>query len=223
MWTKRRIAQTIDHSALKPFLVDDDIVTACELGKKYQVAGVCVRPSDVSLAKKILEGSGVDPLAVVGFPHGSNRTEVKALEAKLAIEDGAVELDMVMNVGKFLTGDYAFVQKDIEAVVNEARQHNVFVKVILETCYLSSEQIAKACKISKVAGADYVKTSTGFGDGPATPKAVDMMIKTVGDTMGVKAAGGIKTYETAVGYLNQGCKRLGATATEAIVEEAPEE
>jgi len=223
MWTKRRIAQTIDHSALKPFLVDDDIVTACELGKKYQVAGVCVRPSDVSLAKKILEGSGVDPLAVVGFPHGSNRTEVKALEAKLAIEDGAVELDMVMNVGKFLTGEYDFVQKDIEAVVNEARHHNVFVKVILETCYLSSEQIAKACKISKVAGADYVKTSTGFGDGPATPKAVDMMIKTVGDTMGVKAAGGIKTYETAVGYLNQGCKRLGATATEAIVEEAPEE
>lgn len=223
MWTKRQIAQTIDHSALKPFLVDDDIVTACELGKKYQVAGVCVRPSDVSLAKKILEGSGVDPLAVVGFPHGSNRTEVKALEAKLAIEDGAVELDMVMNVGKFLTGEYDFVQKDIEAVVNEARHHNVFVKVILETCYLSSEQIAKACKISKVAGADYVKTSTGFGDGPATPKAVDMMIKTVGDTMGVKAAGGIKTYETAVGYLNQGCKRLGATATEAIVEGAPEE
>jgi len=222
MWTKKRIAQTIDHAALKPNMVDENIIAACELGKKYQVASVCVRPGDVPLAKKMLEDTGVVPSAVIGFPHGSNRPEVKALEAQLAIKDGACELDMVMNIGKFLTGDYELVQNDIELVVAEARKQNVKVKVILETCYLAPSQIAKACKISKAAGADYVKTSTGFGDGPATPEAVDIMIKTVGDSMGVKASGGIKTYETAVGYLNQGCRRLGATATEAIVGSAPE-
>ena len=165
MWTRKQVAQTIDHAALKQSMVDADIVAACELGKKYGVASVCVRPSDAPLAKKILAGSGVPLAVVIGFPHGSNRAEVKALEAKLAIDDGAVELDMVMNIGKFLTGDYALVQKDIEAVVNEAGKHNVLVKVILETCYLSPEQIARACEISKAAGADYVKTSTGFGDG----------------------------------------------------------
>ena len=223
MWTRKQVAQTIDHAALKQSMVDADIVAACELGKKYGVASVCVRPSDAPLAKKILAGSGVPLAVVIGFPHGSNRAEVKALEAKLAIDDGAVELDMVMNIGKFLTGDYALVQKDIEAVVNEAGKHNVLVKVILETCYLSPEQIARACEISKAAGADYVKTSTGFGDGPATPEAIDIMIKTVGDTMGVKASGGVRIYETAVGYLNQGCKRLGAASTKAILEGAPEE
>ena len=223
MWTRKQVAQTIDHAALKQSMVDADIVAACELGKKYGVASVCVRPSDAPLAKKILAGSGVPLAVVIGFPHGSNRAEVKALEAKLAIDDGAVELDMVMNIGKFLTGDYALVQKDIEAVVNEAGKHNVLVKVILETCYLSPEQIARACEISKAAGADYVKTSTGFGDGPATPEAIDIMIKTVGDTMGVKASGGVRSYETAVSYLNQGCKRLGAASTQAILEGAPEE
>lgn len=223
MWTRKQVAQTIDHAALKQSMVDADIVAACELGKKYGVASVCVRPSDAPLAKKILAGSGVPLAVVIGFPHGSHRAEVKALEAKLAIDDGAVELDMVMNIGKFLTGDYPLVQKDIEAVVNEAGKHNVIVKVILETCYLSPEQIAKACEISKAAGADYVKTSTGFGDGPATPEAIDIMIKTVGDTMGVKASGGVRSYETAVGYLNQGCKRLGAASTEAILEGAHEE
>jgi deoxyribose-phosphate aldolase len=183
---------------------------------------MCVRPTDVALAAKELKDSEVAVSAVIGFPHGSNRPEVKALEAKLAIEDGAVELDMVMNMGKFLSGDYDFVRKDIEAVVAEAKKSNVIVKVILEICYLSPEQIAKACKIAEAAGADYVKTSTGFGDGPATPEAVEIMIKTVGKTMGVKAAGGVRTYETAVGYLKQGCKRLGAASTQAVLDGAPE-
>ena len=223
IWTKKRIARTIDHAVLKPNMIDEQITAACRLGIKYQVASVCVRPGDVSLAAKLLEGSGVAPSAVVGFPHGSNRPEVKALEAKLAIKDGAIELDMVLNVGKFLSGDYDLVEQDIKAVVTEARKRKVMVKVILETCYLTPGLIAKACEISRSAGADYVKTSTGFGDGPATPEAVDIMVQTVGDVMGVKAAGGIKTYETAAGYLNQGCKRLGATATETIVQGAPEE
>lgn len=222
MFTKRDVAKTIDHSVLKPFATDKDIVDGCRMCEKWGVASMCVRPTDVSLAAKELKDSEVAVSAVIGFPHGSNRPEVKALEAKLAIEDGAVELDMVMNIGKFLSGDYDFVQKDIEAVVAEAKKSNVIVKVILEICYLSPQQIGKACKIAEAAGADYVKTSTGFGDGPATPEAVEIMIKTVGKTMGVKASGGVRSYEMAVGYLKQGCKRLGAASTQAVLDGAPE-
>jgi deoxyribose-phosphate aldolase len=223
MWTRKQIAQTIDHAALKPFLTDEDIRAACRLGKKYGVASVCVRPSDVPVAAKELAGSGVVPSAVIGFPHGAHRPQTKALEAQLAIADGARELDMVMNIGKFLTGDYAWVQRDIEAVVGEARFHpGVLVKVILETCYLQPEQIAQACRIAQAAGANYVKTSTGFGDGPATPEAIDVMMKTVGATMGVKASGGIRSYETACRYLDMGCKRLGVAATKDVLEGAPE-
>lgn len=222
-WTKRAVAATIDHAALKPNMTDEDIVAECEIGKKYQVASVCVRPSDVALTAERLAGSGVLPSMVVGFPHGAHRPEVKALEARLGIEDGAKELDMVMNVGKFLSGDFDWVRSDIEGVVAEAKEAgDVQVKVILETCYLTPGQIARACEIARDAGADYVKTSTGFGDGPATPEAIDVMIKTVGDVMGVKASGGVRTYETACGYLDQGCKRLGAAGgTAAIVDEAP--
>ena len=129
---------------------------------------------------------------------------------------------MVMNIGKFLTGDYGWVQRDIEAVVAEARvRPGVVVKVILETCYLKPEQIAQACRIAQAAGADYVKTSTGFGDGPATPEAIDVMMKTVGATMGVKASGGIRSYETACRYLDLGCKRLGVASTKEVLEGAP--
>lgn len=224
-WTKQQIAATIDHAALKPTMTDQDIIENCELGRKHQVASVCVRPSDVALTTKQLEGSGVVPSMVVGFPHGAHRPEVKALEAKLGIEDGAKELDMVMNIGKFLTGDYEWVQKDIEAVVAEAKKAgDVLVKVILETCYLSPAQVAKACEIARDAGADYVKTSTGFGDGSATPETIDVMMKTVGDVMGVKASGGVHSYEIASGYLDQGCKRLGAASgTAVIMDEAPDE
>ncbi len=222
-WTKKQVAAAIDHAALKAEMTDQDIIDNCDLGKKCQVASVCVRPSDVALTSKQLEGSGVVPSMVVGFPHGAHRPEVKALEAKLGIEDGAKELDMVMNVGKFLSGDNDWVRRDIEGVVAEAKKAgDVLVKVILETCYLTPEQIAKACEISRDAGADFVKTSTGFGSGPATPEAIDVMIKTVGDTMGVKASGGVRSYEVACGYLDQGCKRLGAAGgTASIVGDAP--
>ena len=122
-----------------------------------------------------------------------------------------------MNVGRFLSGDYDYVRKDIEAVVAEAKKRSAIVKVILETCWLAPEQVATACKICAEAGADFVKTSTGFGDGPATPEVIDIMIKTVGKTMGVKASGGIRSWETAVGYLEQGCKRLGVASTENVL------
>jgi len=222
MFTRDQVAKTIDHAVLKPFATDKDIIEGCKLSDKCGVASMCVRPTDVTLAAKELKNSKVDVSMVVGFPHGSNRPEVKALEAKLAIEDGAFELDMVMNIGKFLSADYDFVRRDIEAVVAEAKKAGAIVKVILEICYLSDEQIAKACKIAEAAGADFVKTSTGFGDGPATPEAIDIMMKTVGSTMGVKASGGVRTYETAAGYLNQGCKRLGVASTQAVLDGAPE-
>jgi deoxyribose-phosphate aldolase len=222
MFTRKEVARVIDHAVLKPFATNADIIAGCKMCAEREVGCFCVRPTDVALAAKELKGSETAVSAVIGFPHGSNRPEVKALEAKMAIEDGAVELDMVMNVGKFLTGDYDFVQKDIEAVVAEAKKSNAIVKVILEICYLSPEQIAKACKIAEAAGADFVKTSTGFGDGGATPEVIDIMIKTVGKTMGVKASGGVRTYETAVGYLKQGCKRLGVASTQAVLDGAPE-
>ena len=222
MFTREQVAATIDHAVLKPFATDQDIIDNAKMCAERKVASMCVRPTDVALTAKELKGSGVDVSMVVGFPHGSNRSEVKALEARLAIEDGAVELDMVMNVGKFLSGDYDFVRKDIEAVVAEAKKSNVLVKVIQETCYLSPEQVAKACRICEAAGADYVKTSTGFGDGPATPETIDMMMDTVGQTMGVKASGGVRTWETAVGYLQQGCKRLGVGSTEAVLDGSPD-
>jgi deoxyribose-phosphate aldolase len=220
MYTVDEVAGKIDHAVLKPTSTDADVIAGCELGRKYKVATVCLRPSDVATASKALAGSGVGISAVVGFPHGSNRAEVKALEARLAIEDGAVELDMVMNIGKFLSGDFEYVRQDIEAVVAEARKHDVLVKVILETCYLDARQIARACKIAQTAGADYVKTSTGFAEGSATPEAIEIMIKTVGDTMGVKASGGIRSFETAEGFLRQGCARLGIGSTAAVLDGA---
>jgi len=222
MYTRKEIAETIDHAVLKPFAVDKDVIEACRMCEERGVGSICVRPSDVSLAAKELKESNCRVSTVVGFPHGSSRPEVKSLEARLALKDGAVELDMVMNIGKFLSGDYDFVRRDIEAVVSEAKKHKAIVKVILEICYLSAEQVAGACKLAEAGGADFVKTSTGFGDGPATPEAIEIMVRTVGKTMGVKASGGIRSYETAVGYLKQGCDRLGAASTEAVLDGAPE-
>ena len=221
MHTKEQIAKTIDHAVLKPFATDEDLIKNCKMVDNRGVMSMCVRPTDVKLSAEELADSETVVSMVVGFPHGSNKTQTKVLETKLGAEDGAVEFDMVMNVGKFLSGDYDFVQNDIAAVVNEAKKTNAIVKVILETCYLTDEQIVKACEISHAAGADFVKTSTGFGDGPATPEVIDIMMKTVGDRMGVKASGGVRSYETAVGYLKQGCTRLGVGSTEAVLDGVP--
>jgi len=221
MYTREQVAKAIDHAVLKPFAKAEDVIKACKMCRARGVGNLCVRPSDAALAARELKGSETTVSVVVGFPHGSNRPEVKALEGRLAIEDGARELDMVMNIGQFLSGNYDAVQKDIAAVVAEAKPRKALVKVILETCWLAPDEIARACKIAEAAGADFVKTSTGFGDGPATPEAIDIMVKTVGRTMGVKAAGGVRTWDTAVGYLAQGCKRLGVASTEAVLDGGP--
>ncbi len=223
MFTREEVARAIDHAVLKPFATDADVVKAARMCAARGVGCLCVRPSDVRLAAETLKGSPVKTCAVIGFPHGAARPEVKALEARLAIEDGAAELDMVWNLGKFLSGGRDAARRDIEAVVREARPKGALVKVILETCYLSPEQVAEACRIAEAAGADFVKTSTGFGDGPATPAVIDIMVRTVGKTMGIKASGGIRDWETAVGYLNQGCRRLGVASTEAVLDGAKHE
>ena len=220
-WTREKVAATIDHAVLKPSMTDADILAGCRLGKKYQVASVCVRPSDVAAASRELAGSGVKVSMVVGFPHGANRSETKALEARLAIQDGAKELDMVMNIGKFLSGQYDYVRNDIRAVVNEAKPHGVLVKVIFESCFLTLEQVAKATELSIEAGADFVKTSTGFADGSATPEAVATMIKTAAGRIKVKPSGGIRDYAKAVAFLEQGADRLGVGATAAVLDGAP--
>ncbi len=217
-YSKDDIAKLIDHAVLKPNSTVEEVKANAAMCISRNVGCLCVRPCDVALANKELAGSKTIVASVIGFPQGNNRSEVKALEAKLAIEDGAAELDMVMNIGRFLSGETDYVQADIEAVVAEAKPKGIPVKVILETCLLTPEQIAEACKISEAAGADFVKTSTGFSDSGASPEAIKVMIDTVGKTMQVKASGGIRTWEDAVNYLNQGCGRLGVGSTEAVLD-----
>lgn len=218
MYTPAQVARMIDHAVLKPELTDADICRNAAMCRARGIGALCVRPSDAALAARELAGSGCTVCVVIGFPHGAARPEVKALEAKLAIEEGAGELDMVMNIGRMKSGDGKAVQRDIEAVVSIAHPAGVIVKVILETCLLTPIEIAAACRLAQAAGADFVKTSTGFSGDGATPEAVAIMLKTIGDRMKVKASGGIRNWETAVAYLEQGCSRLGIGATEAVLD-----
>ncbi len=217
-FTVAEVAAKIDHAVLKPNFTNADVEKNARMCQARGVFSMCVRPCDVALAAKCLKGSKVLVCAVVGFPHGHHRPEVKALEAELAIEDGARELDMVMNIGRFLSGDYDAVRKDIAAVVAVAKPKGVPVKVILETAYLTLDQVAKACLLAEEAGADFVKTSTGFAPGTATPEIVEVMKKTVGGRLKIKPSGGIRDWKTAVGYLQQGVDRLGVGSTEAVLD-----
>ena len=222
MYTKEEVAATIDHAVLKPEMTEDDIRKNAAMCIRLGVASMCVRPSDIALAKQLLEGTPVKVSCVLSFPHGADTTAVKVFQAKQAIADGAQEIDMVMNIGQFMSGNYDYVRNDIKAVVDVAHQSGVIVKVIQESGFLTLEQVAKACELSYEAGADFVKTSTGFGPGSATPEIIDVMIKTVGDKMQVKPSGGIRTWETAVGYLKQGATRLGVGATETVLKGSDE-
>jgi deoxyribose-phosphate aldolase len=223
MYTKEQVAKTIDHAVLKPEMTDADLKANAEMCIKYNVFSMCVKPCDISSAKQLLKNSDVKVSCVLSFPHGADATSVKAFQAKQAVEDGTDEIDMVMNIGKFLSGDYEYVVNDIRAVVEVAHQSNVLVKVIQESGYLTLEQIAKACELSYLGGADFVKTSTGFGPGGAKPEYIEVMVKTVGDKMQVKASGGIRTWEDAVAFLEQGADRLGIGSTEAILNGAKAE
>jgi len=218
-YTCQDIAQMIDHSLLRPELTEEDIRKGCEIAKKYKVATVCCGPSAVALVKRLLEGSDVKTTTVVGFPHGYNKTETKVFETQQAIKDGAEELDMVLNIGNLRSGDYDSVRKDIQAVVKVAHRHNVLVKVIFENFYLNEQQKKIACKLCEEAGADFIKTSTGFAGGGATLEDLKLMRESVSEKVQVKAAGGVRSLETALKVRKIGCTRFGATMTEAIMEE----
>ncbi len=213
------IAQMIDHSVLRPELTEKDVREGCEVAKKYKVASVCCRPSELAMVTQLLKGSDVKPSTVIGFPHGCNKTETKAFEAEQAIADGAVELDMVLNIGKLLDGDHDYVKKDIKAVVDVAHRHNAMVKVIFENFYLNDDQKKVACRLAEEAGVDFVKTSTGFAGGGATLEDLQLMRDNVSDKVQVKAAGGVRDLEMAIKVRQVGCTRFGATATVAIMEQ----
>ncbi|GAB1450805.1 deoxyribose-phosphate aldolase [Draconibacterium sp.] len=223
MYTKKQVAQTIDHAVLKPENTDADLQQNAKMCIENGVFSMCVKPCDIKAAKELLKKSDVKVSCVLSFPHGADATPVKAFQAKQAIEDGTDEIDMVMNIGKFLSGDWEYVVEDIKAVVDVAHQHGVLVKVIQESGHLTLEQVAKACELSYEAGADFVKTSTGFGPGKATPEIIEVMVKTVGDRMMVKPSGGIRTWEDAVAFLIQGADRLGIGSTEAVLNGAKAE
>lgn len=220
MLTVRDIAKMIDHSLLRPELTLEQVREGCRLAKAYNVASVCVRPSDVSIAQQELAGSDVLVTTVVGFPHGCNSTHIKVLEAEAAMADGAVELDMVMNYGRLLSGDSDYVKQDIQSVVRAAHLQGVIVKVILENCYLTDERKVEGCRICEEAGADFVKTSTGFGSGGATLADLRLMRRTCSEKVRVKAAGGVRTLDNALAVRAAGVVRFGATATQAILDEA---
>lgn len=210
------IASYIDHTLLKPEATREQIVKLCAEAKEYNFASVCVNPCNVGAAFNELVGSPVKVCTVIGFPLGASSTFVKSVETRDAVASGADEIDMVINVGALKAKDYDLVRKDIEAVV-EAAGGNL-VKVIIETCLLTDEEKVKACELAKEAGADYVKTSTGFSKGGATVEDVALMRRTVGDSMGVKASGGIRDYATAKAMIDAGASRIGASAGIAIVK-----
>ena len=220
---KEDISRYIDHTNLRAYATEDDIIRLCDEAKEYGFYAVCVNPYRVRLAKERLKGTDVKVASVIGFPLGATPTEVKVFEAKKALEDGADELDMVINIGALKDGDYEYVRKDIEEVVKVAREKGAIVKVIIETCYLTDEEKVKACELAKEAGAHFVKTSTGFGTGGATVEDVRLMRKVVGPEMGVKAAGGIRTYEQAVAMIEAGATRIGTSSGVKIVEGAGDE
>ncbi len=217
------VARLLDHAVLKPEYAAADLAAHARMCVARGVGCLCVRSADVAEAVRLVAGSPVVVAAVIGFPHGAVRPEVKALEARLAIADGARELDMVINIGALKSGREDFVRGDIEAVVAEAKAAGVIVKVILETCYLSADEIKAACRLAEEAGADFVKTSTGFGlkaSGPtgATPEAVRIMLDAVGGRLEVKASGGIRTWADALAYLELGCTRLGVGDAAALLD-----
>jgi deoxyribose-phosphate aldolase len=214
-----QLAKVIDHSLLRPELTAEEVIVGCELAKRYHTATVCVKPCHVGLAKQVLDGSDVVVSTVIGFPHGGNTTTAKVFEANEAIANGALELDMVLNIGELRGGNHDYVRADIQAVCQAAHVHGVKVKVILENAYLSDEQKVMACKLCEEAGADWVKTSTGFAPTGATLEDLRLMRATVGPAVQVKAAGGVRTLDMLLAVVDTGCTRSGATATASILEE----
>ena len=212
-----KINKLIDHTLLKAFATAEDIKKLCEEAKEYDFASVCVNPCNVKLAHELLKGTDVRVCTVIGFLLGANTMEVKAYETEDAVKNGANEIDMVINVGKAKEHDFNYLVEEIRSVVDSADGN--LVKVILETCYLTDEEIVEACHAASIAGAQFVKTSTGFGTGGATVKHVSLMRKSIPSTMSVKASGGIRTLEDLEKMVAAGATRIGASSGKKIIEE----
>ena len=211
-----KLNKYIDHTLLKADASQEQIMNLIEEATEHDFASVCVNPTWVAFAAQALKGTDVKVCTVIGFPLGANTPEVKAFEAEDAIQNGAGEVDMVINVGALKSKDYDLVEQDIRAVVETAK--GTLVKVILETCLLTDEEKVKACQLAQKAGADFVKTSTGFSTGGATVEDVALMRKTVGPDMGVKASGGARSYEDAQAFIEAGATRIGTSAGVAIMK-----
>lgn len=218
--TAREIAKMIDHSLLKPQMTIEEVRQGCLCAKEYDCASVCVKPCDVKMAAEILDGTDVQISTVIGFPHGSNLTDVKLREAELAMAEGCTELDMVLNIGWLRSGADDAVEADIRAVCELAHSKGAIVKVILENAYLNDEEKVRACRIVERAGGDFVKTSTGYAGSGATVPDLKLMRTHVSDKVRVKAAGGVRTLDAALAVMAVGGSRFGCTATQKIMDEA---
>lgn len=216
---KATMAGMIDHTLLKPNVLDQQIDTLCAEAKEFDFASVCLNPSYITRAKKLLAGTKVKICTVIGFPLGANTTAAKIFEAKDALNLGADELDYVVNVSDVLNGRFTEVEAEMKQfALLKGQNSKILIKIILETCFLNDLQIARLCEMAKFAGLDFVKTSTGFGSGGATAEHVALMRRTVGKTMGVKASGGIRSYEDAIKMIEAGASRLGASAGVTILD-----
>jgi deoxyribose-phosphate aldolase len=218
-FTYADIAKMMDHSLLQQTLTDADLEQGCRVAREYDVASVCIKPYAVRLAAGILAGSTVAVGTTIGFPHGGHLTAVKVDEAERAMDDGAIELDMVVNIGKVLSGDWLYVAADIRAVVEAAHRRRALVKVIFENCFLKDEHKERLCRVCGEVGADFVKTSTGYGDGGATDDDLRLMRRCAPPRVQVKAAGGVRTFDRLLAVRALGVTRVGATATRAILDE----
>ena len=217
---RKQLAKMMDHTILKATATPAQVEQICREALEIGAASVCINPCNIEQARRLLDGSGVRVCTVIGFPLGANTPEVKAFETQDAIRRGAEEVDMVINVGALLAGDDETVYRDIKAVVDAAA--GTLTKIIIETCYLSDDQKKTACELAMRAGADFVKTSTGFGTGGATPHDVALMRGVVGSKLQVKASGGIRTYEDAAAVVEAGADRLGVSASLTILQGIPE-
>jgi deoxyribose-phosphate aldolase len=218
-YTYEEIAKMIDHSLLNPVMTDEDLETGCRIARDYDVATVCIKPYYLKRCAGLLAGSPVQPTTVIGFPHGGHTTAIKVAEAEQALRDGAQELDMVVNIGKVLSGDWDYVHQDIRAVVEAGHAGGAIVKVIFENCYLQDAHKIRLCEICGEVGADFVKTSTGYGTGGATIEDLKLMRKHSPPHVQVKAAGGVRTLDQLLEMRAAGVTRVGATRTVDILEE----
>jgi deoxyribose-phosphate aldolase len=218
-YTCADVAKMIDHSLLQPVLTDAELDGGCRVAREYQVASICIKPYYVRQAAELLKGSSVEVGTTVGFPHGGHVTAIKVAESERAIADGASELDVVVNIGKVLSKDWRFVADDIRAVVEAGHRSKALVKTIFENCYLANEHKEQLCRICAEVGADFVKTSTGYGSAGATDEDLRLMRRCSPPHVQVKAAGGIRTLERLLAVRALGVTRVGASATKAIMEE----